>query len=376
MKLTENIKKTSIEKETLKNIVSFQQGINKVEEYGLRYFLSLLTENKVFLRAKKTFNSDSIIKNINVASKYYRFIESLLVMLTRRGLIKKNDTNHFELIESGFLSSVELNNELSFIIDAYPLVETSALLLQKTMKAYLNILSNKETFLPILFPMGSFSIIEQLYGNNPMAAYYNEKIADICKQYIVHSQDQKNKKFSILEIGAGVGATSKKLFSLLNNKQLCEIYCYTDISQAFINYAKRCFSSYDFIDFQILNIERLPIEQGFFNHYDIVIATNVLHATSNLSMTLAHTHTLLKKGGLFILNEAVNVRDFSTLTYGLTDGWWRFEDGKKRILGSPLASLSEWKILLKQTGFSSVQSFNELTQFPETIFQDIIISTV
>jgi hypothetical protein len=47
---------------------------------------------------------------------------------------------------------------------------------------------------------------------------------------------------------------------------------------------------------------------------------------------------LLRKGGLLIANELTAKTDFLTLTFGLTDGWWLFEDAKWRIPGAPLLS--------------------------------------
>ena len=56
--------------------------------------------------------------------------------------------------------------------------------------------------------------------------------------------------------------------------------------------------------------------------YDIVLATNVLHATGNMPNTLQNCKALLCKGGLLIANELTSKTDFLTLTFGLTDGWW------------------------------------------------------
>jgi hypothetical protein len=47
---------------------------------------------------------------------------------------------------------------------------------------------------------------------------------------------------------------------------------------------------------------------------------------------------LLRKGGLLIANELTAKTDFLTLTFGLTDGWWLFDDAKWRIPGAPLLS--------------------------------------
>jgi hypothetical protein len=39
-----------------------------------------------------------------------------------------------------------------------------------------------------------------------------------------------------------------------------------------------------------------------------------------------------------IANELTTKTEFLTLTFGLTDGWWLFEDAERRIPGAPLLS--------------------------------------
>ena len=43
---------------------------------------------------------------------------------------------------------------------------------------------------------------------------------------------------------------------------------------------------------------------------------------------------LLRKGGLLIANELTAKTDFLTLTFGLTDGWWLYDDPQWRMPGA------------------------------------------
>ncbi len=79
--------------------------------------------------------------------------------------------------------------------------------------------------------------------------------------------------------------------------------------------------------------------QGFgIGQYDVLFATNVLHATRDMGNTLQHCKALLRKGGLLIANELTTKTEFLTLTFGLTDGWWLYDDVERRIPGSPILS--------------------------------------
>ena len=83
----------------------------------------------------------------------------------------------------------------------------------------------------------------------------------------------------------------------------------------------------------------MPGVQGFgIGQYDVLFATNVLHATREMGNTLQHCKALLRKGGLLIANELSTKTEFLTLTFGLTDGWWLYDDAERRIPGSPILS--------------------------------------
>ncbi|MGZ5581294.1 MAG: phosphopantetheine-binding protein, partial [Methylobacter sp.] len=89
---------------------------------------------------------------------------------------------------------------------------------------------------------------------------------------------------------------------------------------------------------------------------DLLIATNVLHATRNMNVTLKNAKSLLRREGKLIINEAVETHVFSTLTFGLLKGWWLAEDRHNRLPGSPLLNVPMWRRLLEHEGFVSVQT--------------------
>lgn len=84
--------------------------------------------------------------------------------------------------------------------------------------------------------------------------------------------------------------------------------------------------------------------------FDVLLATNVLHATRDMDNTLQHCKRLLRTSGLFVANELTATTEFLTLTFGLTDGWWLYDDGHRRLPGSPL--LSRYASQLSSAAFS------------------------
>lgn len=103
-------------------------------------------------------------------------------------------------------------------------------------------------------------------------------------------------------------------------------YVFTDISTGFFEKAQTSFRAWgDLISYKPLNIEEDLKAQGFGEDetYDIIVAANVLHATSSMDDTMRQVNRLLKPGGKLILVEAAPDRRVSLeFVFGLLPGWW------------------------------------------------------
>lgn len=133
-------------------------------------------------------------------------------------------------------------------------------------------------------------------------------------------------------------------------------YCYTDISRAFLLHAEREYRADNpYLAPKIFNVEAplagQDIEAGA---YDLVIATNVLHATKNIRQTIRNAKAVLRPNGLLLLNEISQNALFTHLTFGLLEGWWLYEDAELRIPGNPGLFPEVWGKVLASEGFSGV----------------------
>ena len=111
----------------------------------------------------------------------------------------------------------------------------------------------------------------------------------------------------ILEIGLDTGGTTAVVLPKLQPYQVhIREYCYTDISRAFLLHAQREYApAHPFVPLKLFPlVEQSAAAQGIeVGGYDLVIATNVLHATKNIRRTLANAKATLRQGGLLLLNE-------------------------------------------------------------------------
>lgn len=130
---------------------------------------------------------------------------------------------------------------------------------------------------------------------------YNNFLADMAQE-VTHRYPHAR----ILEIGAGTGGATKTVLERIGGTM--SSYTYTDISVGFFDKAAELFRAYsDRIIFKPFDVEKPPVSQGFEQHsYDIIIASNVLHATASIQRTLEHARQLLKPGGYLLMLELTN----------------------------------------------------------------------
>ncbi|WZH45859.1 hybrid pks-nrps protein [Fusarium acuminatum] len=200
------------------------------------------------------------------------------------------------------------------------------------------------------------TMLEHMVNNDMLNRFYkfglgfgraNAYLGQISKQ-IAHRYPRMN----ILEIGAGTGGASKQILESLGTT--FESYTFTDISTGFFEAAAEAFEPWAAkMIFKPLNIENDPAEQGFLEgHYDFIIASNVLHATKTLAVTMQNTRRLLKPGGQLLLLEVTSdIVRVKLMMSGLS-GWWLGGDDGRRY--GPTIPVSQWDTLLRQTGFSGV----------------------
>lgn len=248
-------------------------------------------------------------------------------------------------------------------------------LLEVALKALPDILSGKVAAIDVLFPNSSMELMEGVYKNNEVADYFNEVLANAVVAYVEERlKADAEARVKIFEIGAGTGGTSARIFhKLCPYQEHIDAYCYTDISMAFLLHAEKEYGPANpYLTYRIFNVEDPIPGQGIEpGSYDLVVAANVLHATKNIRHTLRHTKAILKHRGLLLLNEINSHNLFSHLTFGLLEGWWRFEDPQLRIPGGPGLSYEIWRKVLDEEGFSPVICLTEEIQKPS---QQIIVA--
>jgi SAM-dependent methyltransferase len=217
------------------------------------------------------------------------------------------------------------------------------------------ILQGKTLATDVIFPDSSMDKVEGIYKNNMLSDTFNKIVANAVVAYVQQRLVADPKaRLKILEIGAGTGGTSAIVFSTLQPfKAAIEKYSYTDLSKAFFFHAEKNYvPDNPYIQCQRLDIEQPLAGQGIEpGTYDLVIATNVLHATRDIRQTLRNAKAILHQNGYLVLNELSTAAVFNHVTFGLLNGWWLFKDSDIRMPGSPGLYPGSWQQVLEEEGF-------------------------
>ncbi|PYI33455.1 hypothetical protein BP00DRAFT_470507 [Aspergillus indologenus CBS 114.80] len=240
--------------------------------------------------------------------------------------------------------------------------ESHGLAIWKTYDQLVNVFEGRVDFLDVMIRDGTLTSVYD-WMNNAL---------DISEffQLLGHTQPQMR----VLEIGAGTGGLTAKVLSNLRSaygERLYLQYTFTDISSGFFSAAKTRFQEYEAIEYKVLDISKNPLEQGFQGEeYDLIIASNVLHATPCLHDTLVHVRSLLKPEGRLFLQELSPVFQSMAFVMGLFSGWWLgAADGR---VDAPFISPEEWDARLRASGFDGCETVRLDNERPYHINANIV----
>lgn len=216
----------------------------------------------------------------------------------------------------------------------------------------------------VAFFKGEASPLELLMKSGLLKGYYEESATyrntTQAAAYIDLLAHQ-TPGLKLLEVGGGTGSATRPIIKALRSglqaspgsSLRCEEYNFTDVSSAFLDDVRQEFSDFHFqINFGTLDVEKDFAPQGFEDgHYDVIVADNVLHATSDIGAALQNARKALKPGGKLLMTEALKPDGWTFgYLFGVFPGWWLGSDSKHKL--APNLTAEDWNALLKANGFS------------------------
>lgn len=300
------------------------------------------------LREEEEVRLDDLQERLAVAPPYRRLLRFLLRVLVKQGflveiergwrVIREHDPGDPEATGRAFMESL-------------PDFEAELTLLRRCGARLADVLRGTSDPLQLLFPEGSFEDLERLYRDTVLSRLYNGLVEEAVARTVASLP--RDRTIRVLELGAGTGSTTSCVLPRLPPHRT--EYVFSDVSNLFLMRAEGRFSEFPFVTYETLDIERDPVEQGFEPHrFDLVIAANVLHATSDLRAALGNVKRLLNSEGLLLLWESTEPAETFILLFGLLQELWGFEDDLRAE--HMLLAQERWCQLLREEGFTDAAS--------------------
>jgi SAM-dependent methyltransferase len=256
---------------------------------------------------------------------------------------------------------------LEDLLDDRPGQEQELGLMEITGPAYAKCLSGNADPLQLLFgSVEGRTLMVNFYAKSALFNIVLQQLALFIEK--IGSTWPKNAgPLRILEVGAGTGGTTFRMVPVLARLGIPVVYTMSDIGSSFGAAAQTKLEQYPFMKFKVVDVEKEP-DATLQNSQHIILGSNVLHATRDLSVSLANIHKMLRPDGFLILHELTMQMLWADVTFGLIPGWWLFEDGRKHALQSP----QDWEKVLRSVGFGHVDWTDG--HRPETKIQGLIFA--
>ncbi len=338
-------------------IESFHELNGELTRLAHGWLLRLFTAMGGWPAQDSVADLDTLLGRLQPVPRYHGLVGELIRSMAAAGHLARRGDGY--LPEPAALAAVPADPAaaLAALAARHPEVAVFPRLLALCLSRYPDLLRGRVLATDLLFPRSGTSLMERVYKGNPISDVYNDLLADAVAGEVVRRLPQHPPRpVRILEVGAGTGGTTAAVLSALDRYGERLEYWYTDLSAAFLDHGRREYGAdRPYLRFRRLDADRDPAGQGFEAYgYDLVIAANAVHATRNVERALHHLNTLLRPGGLLVLNELTSVTLPGTATYGLFDGWWQHDDPEHRLPGSPLLDLPGWGRRLAAAGYGEV----------------------
>ena len=291
------------------------------------------------------------VQTLGIVAAHHRLTRCQLRTLEARGLLRAAGEDTWEVTQTP--PAADVAAELRALAAEFPRFAADLALLERAGPNLAAVLAGETDPMDLLFPAGSVDCLEQFYVAGGEFPAYHDLIRVAVARAIAALPPHR--PLRVLEVGGGTGSLTRAVLPALPADRT--EYLFTDIGPAFLATAKKQFAEYPFVEYKTFDLEKDPQEQGLQpGGYDLILATDVLHATADLKQALSHLRVCLAEGGLLLFLELV-IRQLAgeNVIFGLLKGWWKFSDTELRR-HSPLLDRKHWLALLAGCGFRDVAS--------------------
>lgn len=333
------------------------KAVNSFEDlYENTVYLSMLYTLQiagVLGETEKEYSLEEIINFTGTEQRFENVLERWLKLLVKHGYIKEINCRYRALTT---VSKDKVYGHWNRVKEIWADKIGSQLVvdyLVNNFKALPQLLRGTQNAALLLFPEGKMNYADALYKDTITLKYLNRLAAEIviCIENIEKKQDEG---FCILEVGAGVGATTEVIFKRLGtlNRLKSLNYIYTDVSRFFLSEAEKKLKGLCHMSFQELDIDKPLVDQGLKEaSVDMIVAAGVLNNSRDSVEAVRELLKSLKKDSWLLIIEAT--REFPEI---LISQVFMMEEAKDARADENITfmSVSHWKEVFNTAGAKKV----------------------
>nr|WBO01276.1 putative type I non-reducing polyketide synthase [Cladonia uncialis] len=300
------------------------------------------------------------LPSMNTLPRHKHLVAQLRNILVESGLLELRG-NQVHVRTAKTVDSTPTAIRYEQMLQRHPFGASEIKLLNVTGPRLADCLTGQKEPLSLLFgDKHNRDLLADFYANSQMLKAATRLLAEFVSSTFLAAQSGDT--LCILEVGAGTGGTTRYLVDVLNRCGIPYEYTFTDISQSLVTQAKRNFASLPQMRFMTFDCDR-PAPQELLGKFHIVISTNCIHATSNITTSTTNILPTLRDDGVLCLVEFTRNLYWFDLVFGLLEGWWLFSDGRQHALANEWF----WDRSLRAAGFKHVSWTDGNTEEAKTL---------
>ncbi|MDJ0363089.1 class I SAM-dependent methyltransferase [Rhodococcus sp. H29-C3] len=265
-----------------------------------------------------------LVERVATSAEHRWVVERWLEDLADAGMVDVVDDGRVRLVERP--RRQDLTAARKRMIDACVRVGYSTslpTLLLDSLRYAVDLLRGTVSVQSILYPDGDATTALEVYGTNVVSRYLNAAAAAV----VADLACTRAAPLRILELGAGVGATSEHILGALGDARV-ERYVFTDLSPHFLRIARTRFAREPWA--QAMTFVTVDITEPVADQvggggpdgvsYDVVLAATMAHNAVDVDVLLREVHDLLAPGGVVVLIETVveHAQSLTTMPFALS----------------------------------------------------------
>jgi acyl transferase domain-containing protein/acyl carrier protein/ubiquinone/menaquinone biosynthesis C-methylase UbiE len=345
------------------NELTYQENRQWLDRLCTAYINSAFNQLGAFSNPQQKYSLENLLAQCHISPRYQQLLSRWLQILVEQGQLQQN-----EALFTGLVPCLQdyINEHLEEVrtrFAASSLVDLD--LVQRCGENLAAIVVGEQEPLEIFNELIYQKENNSSHSESTLNTYYNSILRSSLEQVVKSLPSSVHLR--VLEIGGGTGMSTQALLPVLPPKQTT--YTFTDIGSGFLTQAQHKFNDYPFVEYRLLDIDKSPTEQGFEKYsFDVVIASNVLHATQNIDRTLHNVRSLLAPGGFLLLWEITQPKIDFDISWGLL---LKPLDDKRRSPGQPFIIKEQWFEALRTQDFVQVAAVPETEAFEHQIIMAV-----